>query len=438
MKKTLYIKGMHCISCEILLDKQIKELNGVRSVGVSYKSGEITFDIAHENIIAQIEKIILDNGYKIEKNKLESFQSEKNKGWLIIIVATIIFFLFMFGGKINIYQYLPSFDKMNIGVALLMGLVASISTCLAVTGSVILGFAKYVDDSKGWLGHLRVQLSFHGGRILGFFVLGGILGWVGQVFKISISANAIFTIIVGIVLFYMGLHMLGIVPSITRFGFHLPKRLTKNILTAKNPIFAPIIGALTFFLPCGFTQSMQLVAIGSGNFWQGGFIMAMFALGTMPVLLGIGLGGSYMKENKFSIINKIIGILVIIFGVFSINNGWTLFGGLNVVEDNQYMSSDIKQETVKNYEKIKIGHNGWSLEPESVELKAGKNYELIILPSSNGIGCMSTMIIPDISRDVNRIIKGKEIIYKIDGLKSGKYPVVCASMGMYQGEIVVK
>lgn len=438
MKKTLYIKGMHCISCEILLDKQIKELNWVRSVGVSYKSWEITFDIAHENIIAQIEKIILDNGYKIEKNKLESFQSEKNKWWLIIIVATIIFFLFMFGGKINIYQYLPSFDKMNIGVALLMGLVASISTCLAVTWSVILWFAKYVDDSKWWLGHLRVQLSFHGWRILWFFVLWWILWWVGQVFKISISANAIFTIIVGIVLFYMWLHMLGIVPSITRFGFHLPKRLTKNILTAKNPIFAPIIWALTFFLPCWFTQSMQLVAIGSGNFWQWWFIMAMFALGTMPVLLWIGLWWSYMKENKFSIINKIIWILVIIFWVFSINNGWTLFGGLNVVEDNQYMSSDIKQETVKNYEKIKIWHNWWSLEPESVELKAGKNYELIILPSSNGIWCMSTMIIPDISRDVNRIIKWKEIIYKIDWLKSWKYPVVCASMWMYQWEIVVK
>ncbi|HCB52054.1 TPA: hypothetical protein DEP21_05855 [Patescibacteria group bacterium] len=47
-------------------------------------------------------------------------------------------------------------------------------------------------------------------------------------------------------------------------------------------------GVLTFFLPCGFTLAMQILAISSGNFWMGGLIMGFFALGTLPGLLGIG------------------------------------------------------------------------------------------------------------------------------------------------------
>lgn len=71
-------------------------------------------------------------------------------------------------------------------------------------------------------------------------------------------------------MFYIGLHILNIVPSITRFGFHLPKKLTTKIddLQQKESPFIPaIIGVLTFFLPCGFTQSMQLAAVASGSFW---------------------------------------------------------------------------------------------------------------------------------------------------------------------------
>jgi sulfite exporter TauE/SafE len=46
-------------------------------------------------------------------------------------------------------------------------------------------------------------------------------------------------------------------------------------------------GALTFFLPCGFTFAMQLYALSTGNFWMGMAVMAIFAIGTLPGLLSI-------------------------------------------------------------------------------------------------------------------------------------------------------
>ena len=39
MKKKYNIRGMHCRSCEILLEKNISQIDGVKKVEVSYKKG---------------------------------------------------------------------------------------------------------------------------------------------------------------------------------------------------------------------------------------------------------------------------------------------------------------------------------------------------------------------------------------------------------------
>jgi hypothetical protein len=70
--------------------------------------------------------------------------------------------------RFNILQAFSSISDgaEDIGVALLMWLVASLSTCLAVVWSVILWFSEYVDDSKGRSWHIKTQLSFQAGRII--------------------------------------------------------------------------------------------------------------------------------------------------------------------------------------------------------------------------------------------------------------------------------
>ncbi|MBP6911491.1 sulfite exporter TauE/SafE family protein [Patescibacteria group bacterium] len=45
------------------------------------------------------------------------------------------------------------------------------------------------------------------------------------------------------------------------------------------------MGIGTFFLPCGFTQSMQVYTLSTGSFLAGGLTMLSFALGTLPMLL---------------------------------------------------------------------------------------------------------------------------------------------------------
>jgi hypothetical protein len=51
---------------------------------------------------------------------------------------------------------------------------------------------------------------------------------------------------------------------------------------------------------------------------------------------------------------------------------------------------------------------------------------------------MVTQTIPGLDNKVNTIIKGQPIIYKFTNIQKDSYNVVCGTMGMYQGKIIVQ
>jgi hypothetical protein len=90
------------------------------------------------------------------------------------------------------------------------------------------------------------------------------------------------------------------------------------------------------------------------------------------------------------------------------------------------------------YERVEIWFDGLALVPGTVTLKAGGNYELVVTPTDNGKWCMVTQTIPGLDRSVHNIIKGQPITYKFTNIQKWTYNIVCWTMGMYQGKIVVE
>nr|MDD3720653.1 sulfite exporter TauE/SafE family protein [Candidatus Gracilibacteria bacterium] len=434
--KNIKIKvyGMHCKSCEVLLENNLQSIHGVKINKIDSKNGTLDIDINEDKLIHDIEKQINKSGFSVEQ-ETKSTKNNINDYLIIIIIALVLLIFYFILNNFKLFGFLGSFKEVTIGVAIITGIVASVSSCLAITGGIIIGFSRYIDDSKGIGSHIKVQGSFHLGRIIGFTIMGGLLGLFGGFLGFSVGVYNVLLIIAGVVMFYMGLNILKIVPSITHFGISMPKKLSHKILNIKNPVFAPIVGALTFFLPCGFTQSMQIIAVSSGNFINGAMIMGAFALGTFPVLLLVGIGSSYVKDRKFNLLNKIIGVFIIFFAISILRGASNLISFSNNSTNN---NQEITSTNNSNLIEMNVGHNGNNLEPETINLEYGKNYKLIITPTHDGIGCMVTMIIPQINNTVNTIKKGIPIEYDLVNLKKGNYRVVCGTMGMYQGEIVVK
>jgi copper chaperone len=74
MKKIMFeVEGMHCRSCEVLIEDALGEMNGVESINISHQEGIVKVEFneskTNEN---KIEKIITNEGYKVKDKAVVS------------------------------------------------------------------------------------------------------------------------------------------------------------------------------------------------------------------------------------------------------------------------------------------------------------------------------------------------------------------------------
>jgi len=426
MKTKLPIYGMHCKACELLVESRISELSWVQVKSISQTKNFIEVEVENEKDVKKIKEIITSLWYEVEKKQIR-----KNNFFdyiiifLLFVLFWIVYFLFQ---DVDFVKNIANVQNASLLVVILIWFVASLSSCLAVTGGIVLGFSKYMDTSKNASSGLKIQTKFHIGRILWFALGWWILGSIGWYFWSLGSLNTFLLFLAGIFMIYMWLHILNIIPSLK---ISMPKIFGSKILNMKNPALAPIIWALTFFLPCWFTQSMQVYAASSGSFLSWALIMWAFALGTMPVLFLLWFGSSYFKNKDFHYANKVIWVIVVYFWIFM------LTGFNNLVALNTPNSQEISLENV-SFEQKTVFHNGWSLAEKEIYLEAGKNYKLNIIPTKDGSWCMSTLTIPGIDKTIHQVLAGKSIWIPIVNAKPGKYNIVCSTMWMKQWEIIIQ
>lgn len=236
-KKIIYIQGMHCVSCERLLEDEFKNVPGVDQVRADVNKNSVEISYAGiDPSFGELQKIARKFGYEAfenkptEKNKIKEKSSWPQWVFSILIVAVILVVFNIFEG----YGFL---DKIDLGganfsypVSFFIGLAASISSCLAVVGAVVIAFSeKYKNsDETFWGGAVKPNLFFHIGRLATFFVLGGILGLVGGELNISGSFISTYTIVISLVMAWLGLSILGLLPSLSAVGINMPKKLTRR------------------------------------------------------------------------------------------------------------------------------------------------------------------------------------------------------------------
>jgi hypothetical protein len=129
--------------------------------------------------------------------------------------------------------------------------------------------------------------------------------------------------------------MLRLLPGITRFLPTMPKAFSHVIhdlaeRDANGGAFA--LGAATFFLPCGFTQALQLYVLAKGSFSIGALTMLAFSLGTLPALLSLSAMSSFASGNVQRHFLKFAGAAVVVLGIANVQYGLVLTGSaMNVV-----------------------------------------------------------------------------------------------------------
>jgi len=328
--KTFKIKGMHCASCKIFIEDFLNEQDFIKNFRVNLKKEIVEIETDSEKSAEEIASILTD---KIKPNKYafsieEIIQSRQADGdiWKAIPIGLVFLVLFFFLQRSGILNFGIG-GQTTPATAFIIGLIASVSSCLAIVGGLVLSLsAKIAQDENG--SNKKPFILFHAGRLLGFALLGGVLGLIGEAIGINFMFSAILGLLASIVMIFLGLNLLGI---FKKNKITLPSHIFSFFRKVEHATWAPLtIGVGTFFLPCGFTQSMQISALSTESFSSGSLIMFSFALGTLPMLALISFGSASFAHSKHApLFFKSAGVVVFGLGVFALLAGLAGLGIIN-------------------------------------------------------------------------------------------------------------
>lgn len=449
-KQTVFIQGMHCRSCEILIEDGMKDISGVRSVRVNHKTGtaEVTYK-GHLDTQA-IQSVVEEAGYVLGKPEALPFISTRKEDWnQLSMVAMILVSVYFIGRWLGVFNLgsLASNNYSSLPVVFLVGLTAGISTCMALVGGLVLGASARFAKQRPFASPLEKftpHVFFNIGRVISFFILGGLIGWVGSILQLSLTITGLLTILVGLSMLIIGAQLTDVFPRLSGWQFTLPKGISRflGIDTHKQAEYSHknsmILGGLTFFLPCGFTQAMQLFAMSTGSPLSGALTMGVFALGTAPGLLGIGGLTSVINGKQSKYFFKFAGLVVVALAFFNISNGLRLTGfdgsvlGISTgVQGKTISEPTTKQNTGVQVVRMTQSARGYS--PNTFTVKKGVKVQWVVT-STDPYTCASSLVSKKLN--IRQALKEGENVIEFTPTETGKIAFSC-SMGMYSGSFTV-
>src|SRR3989344_3369085 len=332
-KYIFHVSGTHCAACKILIEDVLGEQEFVKNVQVDLKRETVTIETNSETDSDQNSKELAElltskikpNGYTLSVEKNIETKSDDGIIWKALPIGLVFLILFFLLQKSGILNF-------GIGgtttptTSFIIGLIASVSSCLAIVGGLVLSLSAKISEDN--VSDTKTFLLFHGGRLVSFALLGGVLGLVGNAIGINFTFTAILGLVASLVMLLLGLNLVGV---FKKHKVTLPSNIFNFFRKIEHKTFTPlVIGFGTFFLPCGFTQSMQVVAFSSGSFMSGFLIMFAFALGTLPMLALLSFGSASFAHGKHApLFFKSAGVVVIGLGIFALLSGLAGLGIIN-------------------------------------------------------------------------------------------------------------
>ncbi len=207
---------------------------------------------------------------------------------------------------------------------LIMGLLGGFH-CVGMCGPIALVLP--VDRTSKWKALVQTS-AYHLGRIVTYALMGLLFGLLGKGLslagfqsKISILMGAIMILAVifptnYLANFGLGKPLYGLVAKLkSTLGSYLQKKSSSTLF---------IIGLLNGLLPCGLVYMALTGAVATGDAYTGAAFMALFGLGTSPLLTGLVLAGNFFSIEARNKINKIIPYFVVLVGIIFILRGLEL------------------------------------------------------------------------------------------------------------------
>lgn len=208
--------------------------------------------------------------------------------------------------------------------ALILGLSSSLH-CVGMCGPIALSMGLTKKQATNF--YLQ-NLSYQFGRIITYSILGMFLGIVGQAFQLAGLQQSL-TIGVGVLLILMACFSFGGKDFASKIPFLSNSLLKVKVALGKLLQKADYksrftTGLLNGLLPCGMVYMALTASLAAGGIWQSAAYMAVFGLGTLPLMFLVVVLGQVMTQSLRLKMVKAVPFVMIILGALFILRGLEL------------------------------------------------------------------------------------------------------------------
>lgn len=178
------------------------------------------------------------------------------------------------------------------------------------------------------LNNVALVFAYNAGRIGSYAVAGAMVGGIaGSIRSLSNLASLQMAgyWLTNLMLVALGLYLMDVwrgLAHLEKYGQILWRHiqpLMKLLLPIDNAGKAFALGGLWGWLPCGMVYSVLLTAMFTGSAVSGASVMLAFGLGTLPMMLGLGLIGVRLRTwAQRRAVRIACGALVLSFGVLGL------------------------------------------------------------------------------------------------------------------------
>jgi sulfite exporter TauE/SafE/copper chaperone CopZ len=474
---TFQVAGMTCRSCEVRIQRYVGSIPNVLRVTASAIRGHVEIESSAPIAPGSIALAIEAAGYKIGRTRWIEHNPAvwltAAAGFLMVAAFAVVAQRVGLGG---LASGAGSLSSGGLVVALLLGLAAGVSTCMALVGGLVLAMSAAFQKSQvasavrsaGIRVQMRPALVFMAGRIVGYGVLGAALGAVGASVTMPPRVTAVLMIAVAVVMIILGTRLTGLSPRIATWSPILPMGLGRRLglsggsASGYSDRRAAGLGAASFFLPCGFTQAVQIYALSTGSPLFAGALMATFAIGTSPGLLAVAGLPVVVPSRLRPTLLRLVGVVVLGFAVLNGSAGLRLAGislpasgakpvavvvpiatepiatepaptDLIATAPTATVSKPAPTATPNGAQRLTTYQNEDGYSPEEATIYAGIPTHWTIKSTSN-VTCTFALVVPDLS--IEMTLKLGDNTIELPALSVGKLDYSCA-MGMVGGRINV-
>lgn len=193
--------------------------------------------------------------------------------------------------------------------------------CLGMCGGLVTAFGLSMQEVSP-LKKRGLIATYHFGRLVSYSILGVIAGIVGTtVLAPLLMGNSTPRILLGLVLVFIGLSMLGMpfLNKLEKVGMGVWKKLSpirQKVFPITTFPRALAAGLLWGFLPCGLVYGALLMAVVGNNIATGALLMFVFGLGTVPMLVATQetVGWLHKQIGRYKL-RQLNGVVMILSGL---------------------------------------------------------------------------------------------------------------------------